>query len=389
MENERKKSAARSSAGGKRRTSPAAREAQRQRAEKEAARREAEKEARRRAQQTAQAGRGEQSRPEKRRPAEQARPEKRRPTEQARPAQTREAPPQRRESRDSRAAQTAQRHRSERRENRRLSELRKKQKREAKQRTQKTVDTEVWKRLLIMGAVVAALALSMIIFFRVRQIDVVGNHYYTADEIRAATSLADGDNLLTISRGSVAGNVMARLPYIKSVRVTRRLPDAVIVTVTEFDTTYAVLGDDGERYLMTSSGKLTEQVTEQAAKEHVQIENLTLDDPQVGEQAVPSAEQGKEAAAQRRLDTLLTVLQEIEAADLVREVASVNVLSTTSISLWYGDRFNVSLGSTEQLAYKLEYLKVIVAEQKDYVTGTIDLTLDGGNEAYVAADGEN
>lgn len=368
MENERRKEhpeRARPTAGGKRRTSPAAREAQRQRSErKSTALRQENREAESR--RTAPAQR--ERRTEQTQPAE-------------RPAQ--KPTPVRREKRDSRAAQTAQRHREERKENARLSDLRQKQKRKAKQRTSKTLPVDVWKRLLIMGAVVAALALSMIIFFRVRHVEVRGNVFYTGEEISAATAIADGDNLLTISRGQVAGSVMAQLPYIESVQVTRRLPDTVIVTVTEFDTTYAAQDASGAWYLMTATGKLTEQVSERSAKDHILIENLLLKNPTVGQQAEPSAEEGKEDAARRKLETLKKVLQEIEAAELVREIKSVNVLSTSSISLWYGDRFQVELGGSNDLAYKLEYLKLIVAEQKDYTTGTIDLSLSNGNEAYV------
>lgn len=374
MENERRKDERRRPAAaetGKRRTSPAAREAQRQRAQQKAQRRQESAEAARR-----RAAAAEQ--PETAQAAQTAqRAEQRRQQAAQRPA------PVRREKRDSRAAQTAQRHREERKENARLSDLRQKQKRKAKQRTQKAMPVDVWKRLLIMAAVVAALALSMIIFFRVRNVEVRGNLFYSAEEISAATAIADGDNLLTISRGQVAGSVMAQLPYIESVQVTRRLPDTVIVTVTEFDTTYAVPDAAGTWYLMTSTGKLTEQVPELEAKAHIQVENLVLKDPAVGEQAVPSADEGKEDAARRRLETLLKLLKEIEAAGLVREVSSVNVMTTSSLSLWYGDRFQVELGDSSELAYKLEYLKLIIAEQKDYTTGTIDLSLSNGNEAYV------
>lgn len=365
MEEKRKQKAV----TGKRRSSPAAREAQRQRRARQAQEQASRSRPRENDEAAVEPERGAHC---KRPAAPQQRTEKPTP------------PPVRKERRDSRAARAAQEHREERKENARLSDLREKQRRMAKQRTHKAIGVEVWKRLIVMGVIVAALALSMIIFFRVRHVDVRGNDFYTDGEICEAASLSDGDNLLTISRGQIAGNVMARLPYIQSVQVTRELPDTIILTVTEFDATYAVQDTAGDWYLMTSSGKITEQVSQQEAKEHILVDNLLLDAPTVGQQATPSAEQGKEAAATRRLNVLLEVLQEIEAAELVREIASVNVASTTSIVVWYGDRFEVMLGSTDQLDYKFEYLKLVVAEQKDYVTGSIDLTLSGGNEVYVS-----
>ena len=103
-----------------------------------------------------------------------------------------------RKERDSLAAQEAQRRRAERKERERLDAQRDKQKRKAKHRTRKRISAEVWKRLLIMGGIVAAVVLSMIIFFRVRSIEVIGNSYYTPEEIIAAAGVAEGDNLLTV-----------------------------------------------------------------------------------------------------------------------------------------------------------------------------------------------
>ena len=94
------------------------------------------------------------------------------------------------------------RRREEKEERRRLDAQREKQKRKAKHRTRKRISAETWKRLLIMGGIVAAVVLSMVIFFRVRSIEVVGSSYYTPEEIVAAAGVAEGDNLLTVSRGS-------------------------------------------------------------------------------------------------------------------------------------------------------------------------------------------
>ena len=88
--------------------------------------------------------------------------------------------------RNSRAAQAAQQRRDQRREQAHLEELRQKQRKRARHRTRRRINPGVWKRILIMAAVVAAVVLSMVLFFRVRSVEVTGSAYYTADEIRAA-----------------------------------------------------------------------------------------------------------------------------------------------------------------------------------------------------------
>lgn len=308
--------------------------------------------------------------------------------EQERQARAEEAAQRRREARDSRAAQTAQRHREERREREHLDDLRQQQKRKAKQRsrTKKRVSPETWKRLAIMAGVVAALVLSMVIFFRVRHLEVRGSDFYTAQEIIDASGVAEGDNLLTVARGQVAGNIMARLEYVRSVQVARQLPDTLILTVTEYEATFAVQDAAEDWYLVTAGGKVVERIGAQAAEGHIKIADFAIVAPELGETMQLADGEGRPQNVQTRRDALLKLLQEIEDAELIREVTSVSAASTQRLCLTYDGRFTVELGGTGELAYKLELLKYVMAEQKDSASGTIDLTLKQGKQAYVSLD---
>ena len=262
--------------------------------------------------------------------------------------------------RNSRAAQAAQQRRDQRREQAHLEELRQ-------------------KRILIMAAVVAAVVLSMVLFFRVRSVEVTGSAYYTADEIRAACGVAQGDNLLTLSRARIAGNIMAELPYVSTVQVTRRLPDTLELTVTEYDVTYAAQGADGASYLITADGKITEKIDETAARGHIAVTGLQLADPVVGQQLTVAGDD--DVAAQGQHDALCALLQALEEAGLTKKAASVAVPSSYELSFWYGDQYEVKLGNSENLPYKLAYLEKVLESLADYQTGTIDLSFSEGSEA--------
>ena len=289
----------------------------------------------------------------------------------------------RREERSSRAAEEAQRRREERKERTRLNGMRKKQKRQAKHRVRRRISPEAWRRIIIMGGIAVALVLSMIIFFRVRTVEVQGNSYYSADEIIQAAGIASGDNLLTLSRGEIAGNVIAQLPYIKNVRVTRTLPDTVVISVTENETTFAAADAGGHYYLITAAGKATEQVDEHEAKSHIRIEDLVIQPAVIGEPVHVAESADSSVSPQEQLDALILLLHEIEASHLEKDLTVVSVPSAFNLTVWYEDRFEVLLGTTDDLAYKLEYLKVVVQEQKEYTTGIIDLTFSSGPEAHV------
>ena len=290
-------------------------------------------------------------------------------------------PPRRPPERNSRAAQAAEQRRRDRRERERLDTLREKQRRKAKHRTRKRISPTALKRILIMAAVVLAFVLSMVIFFRVRDIQVTGNAYYTAEEIVAACGITKGDNLLTVSRGKTAGSVMAALPYVKSVQVTRHLPDTLELSVTEYDVTYAVQDTADGYWLITSEGKIAEQTDAKEAKNHILVSGFKLTAPVVGERLNVAVGEGQESAGDGQLSAMTSLLQELEKSDLTKQVVSVDIPASYELSFWYGSQYHVKLGNKDDLPYKLEYLKEVLKNLEDYQSGTIDLSFSEGSEA--------
>lgn len=299
--------------------------------------------------------------------------------------------------RTSNAARAAQRRREERQERAHLETLREKQSRKAKKRNKprKRISRTAIKRILIMLAILLALILSMIIFFRVRNIevqtvkqgiDVLGNGYYTAEEIIAASGLEEGDNLLILSRAEIAGNIMAECHYVSGVQVLRSLPDTVQIIIEEYDATYAVRDSEGEHYLITAGGKVTEKITAATAGQYIRIKGLTINPPAVGQIATVMAPSGQETAAKGQFDALTLLLRQLEEQELLKVISSVSVPSSYEISLQYTDRFTVKLGDTSELTYKINYLKKVVDEQKPYATGTIDLTQAAEGKVSVMLD---
>ncbi|MBR4308290.1 MAG: FtsQ-type POTRA domain-containing protein [Oscillospiraceae bacterium] len=287
-------------------------------------------------------------------------------------------------ARTEQSVRASQKRKEIRRESARLQRLRERQKRKAKRRVIKRIDKGVFKHLIIAGGILCAVVLSMIIFFRVEHVEVRGAVYYTADEIRNACSVERGDNLLTLSRGRIAGNIIKPLKYVESVRVVRRLPDTLIIYITESDPKYAIRDTAGNYFLVTAQGKVTEEISQRVAEEYIRIDDVRIVTPaELGEEMVLDNTGG---ASQARLDALKTLLVQIEAAELEEQIVSVSVPSAGQLSLQYEDRFEVKLGTADRMAYKLEYLKAVVAEEESYVTGKIDLTMEDGDKVFLHRD---
>ena len=113
---------------------------------------------------------------------------------------------------------------------------------------------KVLSMLVICGAIVAALTL----FFRVGTVVVTGQERYTAEEVREASGVAEGDNLILLNKHTVAHQLVEKLPYIEEVHPYRRLPDTLIIEVKECGEPLAVL-QDGFAWLVSPGGKIVEQ----------------------------------------------------------------------------------------------------------------------------------
>ena len=260
--------------------------------------------------------------------------------------------------------------------------------------------------LATVVAVVLAVVLGMSIFFKVETVKVSGCKTYTEWEIAEASGIETGSNLLTVSRAQVSGNIISRLPYVDSVRVGIFLPDTVNIENKELDIVYAIEDAEGNWWLMNDEGKIVEQINPVSSKEYTRILGVRLEGAEVGKVAVAeepvlatipvagsdpdnnetseptetTAETEPEATIRvgvtgaERLNTALAVIQQLSSNSISGQVDSVDVTNLTDIELWYDERFQINLGNTGQLEYKVSALKATINRMESYESGYLDLT---------------
>lgn len=240
-------------------------------------------------------------------------------------------------------------------------------------------------RLVTVVAVVLALVFGMSIFFKVDadKITVSGMNKYTAWQVREASGIRDGENLLGLSDARIGSKIIDALPYVKQARVGIKLPDTVHIEIVEMEVVYAVEDETGNWWLMSSDGTVVERTGSGATGEYTKIIGVQLDSPVVGEKAVAleqavtdTAPEGETVVAtvhnRERLDAAITILQYMESAGIIGQAASVNVTNLFELEFWYADRFQVKLGDTTQLSYKIRSAKSAIDQMGDYQTGVLD-----------------
>lgn len=237
-------------------------------------------------------------------------------------------------------------------------------------------DAGMARKLLIMVAVVAALFLGVAIFFRVRTVDVQGNGIYSREQILEVCGVEVGDNLLTVNRASVSGKIKVALPYVQDVSVGLLLPDTVVVQVQESDVAALVEAENGTRWYINVLGRVLGSSSQAFEGQVVRVTGFAISNPVPGEDA--EAIEGQES----NLAAALTILQEMEGSGLMDRVTEVDAGKDYDLLLLCGEQYEVQLGGTDEIPYKLQYLQAVLEQLEDYQTGVIDLTFDEERRAH-------
>ena len=262
--------------------------------------------------------------------------------------------------------------------------------------------------LVTVAAVVLAIVMGMSIFFKVETVKVSGCNKYTPWDVSEASGVEIGSNLMTVSRAQISGNIISNLPYVDTVRVGIILPDTVNIEITELDVVYSIQDAAGNWWLMNADGKIVEGVDTVSAKGYTQVLGVRLESPSVGQQAVAHEEelttiplidpetetdQPEETpepiqetldettptiavgvTGAERLNTVMMVLKELSNNSITGQIDSVDVTSLSAVELWYDERFQVNLGDTNRLDYKIGALKATVSRMETYESGELDIS---------------
>lgn len=263
-------------------------------------------------------------------------------------------------------------------------------------------------RLVSVVLVVAALMGAVSIFFRVDTITVVGAKKYSAWSVREASGITEGDSLLGLSKARAAGKIRSTLPYVDEVKITRTLPGTVNIAITELDVTYAVSATDNSWWLITSDGLVVEKVDASTASGYTRVFGVSVEAPRVGQTVVaaadaPLSEETEESSQptesgmtlptiptqtnSMRLAAALTILRALEENEVIGQVSRVDVESLLDITLQYGQRFKVLLGSEADLAYKVGYMTQAISQMEDYLVGTLDVSFEYSQQGIFTPEG--
>lgn len=224
-------------------------------------------------------------------------------------------------------------------------------------------------RLLSVVLTAVAIVVALTLFFKVEQVLVSGNSRYTQEEIAAVSGVTRGDNLILLDKYQIAKKLYTELPFITDVRVNRKLPDSLVIEVTETSVSLA-LESGGAWWLLSESGKVLDVTDGGSAEGCLLLRGITAEGIAVGEQ-LRLAEDGNLST-----ERLLELIQELSERGMLEYTDSVDATDDEVLHIGYDGRFDVELYYDADFPFKLECLRAAVNELEPNETGILRMTME-------------
>lgn len=213
--------------------------------------------------------------------------------------------------------------------------------------------------ILVSILIAICVFISLKVLFVVRKVEVVGSEKYTAEEISAYCAIPDEINIFKVDTEGLEKGLTENFTYIEKAVVERKLPDKILITLTDGLPTYysRQQRDDMTTYTIYSRG--LKQLTQQSAlPEGLMQIDFDINDRQ-------------------SLEIFYEVCRRLERQQ-AQGIKGVSVSRNKEISLNYENRVTIQLGTHAQLDYKLKMaLHILQNDLEETEKGVIDASKAG------------
>lgn len=219
-----------------------------------------------------------------------------------------------------------------------------------KRRRRRKSNMSLYYIMVALIVIFAAYFLSNFVFFRIDEIKVSGSTYYATESIISASTARKGDNLFRTDIKGIEERLTQLMVYADEVKVRRKLPSQLVITVKEAVPKYN-LEQDGRYFVVSESGKILETNLSAPQGNLLLVSGFEIKD------TTPNAKLESNDNLKARI--LAEIDENIEAMKFVG-IEKIDLSDRTDIKLYYDDRIEVRIGSSVDIPYKLRYTRAVL-----------------------------
>jgi len=223
--------------------------------------------------------------------------------------------------------------------------------------------------VLLILSLIVFVCLSFTVLFKAASFSVAGSTRYSVEQIKTASGIKENTvNLFRIDLEKTAEKIETNLPYIGSVKIKRRLPDTLVINVTETKAEYAAIYGSGY-LLLNRDGKILE--TSPESKKLVVVKC-----PEPVGTAAGSIIKFEDEITLNNLKTIIAALKKSE----LKDITEIDVTDSLNLTLTYQNRIVLEIGTATDIDSKFK-LAVSSLNNENEISmeekGTLNLSIKG------------
>lgn len=237
--------------------------------------------------------------------------------------------------------------------------------------------------ILFLVCIALGTVLCTNVLFKVNSIQVKNCTYYGSEELISRSGIRKGDKLFGINTGDTEAMLEDRFPYLKNVKIKRRLPSTVVIEVVEETPMGAAYTDEGF-VILSSSGKVLKTKVKQAPQEIPVLLGLEEERYSIGSYLYEHSTKGSQREINEKVQLIQRFLEEADAQDL-EELTYIEITDLDEIKVLYDGRILIDFGSELDLTKKITFVQRVLDEgiadkhplsgyTNENFEGTIDIT---------------
>lgn len=252
------------------------------------------------------------------------------------------------------------------------SQYRAKARMNSKQRKARVVFLYTLVSILIITICVAV---SLTILFKVESIEVVGNRYYSSEDIIKNSGITKDENIFICSEKNINKTLCSNFPYIESIKLKREIPNKIVIYVNETKETGCVNFDN--KYALISSSDKVLDITDTKKENITEIIGVEVEDATIGKE-IKFKDENKQ--------NIIKEIQTALAKEKLENTTQIDVTQIDNPTFTYNSVLKVQLGSSsDDITKKVNFAVKIISKSPDIANnkGTLDASMaNSDNKVY-------
>lgn len=200
--------------------------------------------------------------------------------------------------------------------------------------------------------------------FELKQIDVDGNSKITKSDIIKIGDIETGKNIFKYNLNDVEKKLLVN-PYIKYVKVSRKFPDKLVITIKE-NSEYAIIKEGGSYIYIGENGLILSEQKDIKNKNIPLVSGIEIKNKKLNTKIKINSDKS---------NYIILAIDTLKKNNMSRKIESIKI-NKNKMYMKTDDNTNIVLKIDEDIEYNINRLKAILVDLKsnNKKGGNIDLT---------------